>query len=168
MIEKPIEWRRFERVELEGEVARTAPRTANVSPVSTPPSLLHEFERVLRENERLQLEIARLRGEAAKSAGRTPRFREELESAGLELARMEGTPNAPQSAPAAVPAAPAHDDTAEQGATSEFLPIADIARIVAGYIFSIPSPARIRLVEDALRGSGFASRIAGGESMAPQ
>ncbi|MBM3290843.1 MAG: hypothetical protein FJY92_11895, partial [Candidatus Hydrogenedentes bacterium] len=66
MIEKPLEWRRFERVELEGQVARTAPRPT-ASPVFTTPSLLQEFERVLRENERLQMEVNTLRAEALRN-----------------------------------------------------------------------------------------------------
>ena len=158
MIEKPIEWRRFERVELEGDVARTAPRATGVTPATpTPPSLLREFERVLRENERLQIEVSTLRAEVERSNGRPQKIREELEHARAELDRLD---SGPASIP--FPSADAPSDASKpRETTSEDSEVAtqpeNVARVVAGYIFPDPTEAHVRLVTDALRARGIAS-----------
>ena len=155
MVEKPIEWRRFERVELEGQVAHAASSGTVVSQPSSPPSLLHEFERVLRENERLHLEIATLRAEAARNGSGTSKYREELESARIELDRIEGDSDAQpvnQPGPAPVSAVKNNRDVAEN---SQTVAQPSIATVIAGYIFANPTDQNIRLVQDALRARGL-------------
>lgn len=164
MVEKPIEWRRFERVELEGEVAHAAPRATGVSPVSSPPSLLKEFERVLRENERLHLEVSTLRAEAARTGNGAAKYRAELESAREELAQLEGDAT---SAPVGTPETPSAAHTsasAEQAAGPSTDGLAAVAGVVAGYLFTNPTGANVRLVQDALLNRGVGSIISGGRS----
>ncbi|NUM53108.1 MAG: hypothetical protein HUU46_05640 [Candidatus Hydrogenedentes bacterium] len=155
MIEKPIEWRRFERVELEGDVARTAPRGPVIPAVPNPPSLLQEFERVLRENERLRLEVATLRAEADRNGVGTEKFRKELRSASVELAMIEGPAPSAGSAPSVEPVSP--EPAAEAIGESP----SPVAAVVAEYIFGQPTEGNIRLVEDALRGRGLLGKEGG-------
>lgn len=159
--QKPIEWRRFERVQLEGEVAKPAashpsslpPAATTPKPTHTPattaPSLLHEFERVLRENERLRMDLSKLREKIAGNSGGTPDRRKEqrrgrpdisilasdheLQAAALAQETKADIPEAP------VPAAPKES----------------IAQVVAGYIFDKPTEQNIRLVTDALQARGI-------------
>lgn len=149
MIEKPIEWRRFEPVELEGEVARTASRRPAIQPAPSAPSLLKEFERVLRENERLQLEISSLRAATAKNGNGTNKYRDELESARAELARIEGgDETAPVVSSDIRP-------TPSPASNVDTVPVGKIAEVVAGYIFANPTDPHIRLVSDALKARGI-------------
>lgn len=151
MLEKPIEWRRFERVELEGQVARTAPRNPVLPSVPATPSLLQEFERVLRENERLRLEVSTLRAEKGRNGSGTEKFREELKSAKAELARIEE----PVVEPSQPHVADSLDTVSQADAQSEReTSQADLAAVVAEYIFSKPTKGNIKLVADALRARG--------------
>ena len=158
--QKPIEWRRFERVQLEGEVTKpAAARPANLpptpppapthTPATTTPSLLHEFERIRRENERLRMELSKLREKAAENVGGTRNHREEprrgspdisilfsdheLQASALAEEAVAEIPEAP------VPAAPKES----------------IAQVVAGYIFDKPTEQNVRLIADALQGRGI-------------
>ena len=155
MLEKPLEWRRFERVELEGEVARIAPRISSASSVSPTPSLLQEFERILRENERLQIEIATLREEAARNDSGTHRYREELKSARVELAQLEGDPKALQPTRVSDPHTRTDHQEGAPIVPAETNTLSNVAAIIAGYIFADPSDMNVRLVADALRARGL-------------
>jgi hypothetical protein len=156
MLEKPLEWRRFERVELEGEVARAASRPPVVSSVPPTPSLLQEFERVLRENERLQMEVTALRGESGRNGSETAKFRNELRTARIELRQIEGEPSTPERDAGY----PAHElvksnDKHNTSPESREKDLLEVARLVAGYLFPEPTDLNVRLVKDAMRARGI-------------
>lgn len=156
--QKPIEWRRFERVQLEGEVAKGTsarpatplpPSPATHTPATAAPSLLHEFERVLRENERLRLELSKLQEKAVENKNETRNSREEQRRKRPEIAIL------PE-------AEPVRDDPrAELKPDEPMMPAAavqsdeSLAKVVASYIFEEPTEQNIRLVADALRARGI-------------
>ncbi|HRK35835.1 MAG TPA: hypothetical protein PLJ47_14655 [Candidatus Hydrogenedentes bacterium] len=154
MLEKPAEWRRFEPVELEGSIGRATSRA--MAPVlhESTSSLVREFERVLRENERLKSECAELRTHAAKSGNETVRFQEDLDAARSELARLQANlEDQRASARETTDLPPAPENVSMPANPSNAL--RQTAEVVAGYLFSDPTGPQIRLVEDALRARGL-------------
>ena len=161
--QKPIEWRRFERVQLEGEVAKPAtahspnlpPAAAAPAPAHTPaattPSLLHEFERVLRENERLRMELSKMRDRAAGNSSGTRKQREEPRRGRPDISILSSDHEL-QSAAMAEEVQPDFHE-----APAPATPKESLAQVVAGYIFDKPTEQNVRLIADALRGRGIAS-----------
>lgn len=156
--QKPIEWRRFERIQLEGEVAKGAsarpapslpPSPSAYPPAKNAPSLLHEFERVLRENERLRLELSTLREKYSENNGETGNNRDEQRRNRPGIALLSGgdsdhkEPSADLTPDASMVTAPVAR------------PAESIAQVVAGYVFDKPTGRNIRLVADALRARGI-------------
>jgi regulator of replication initiation timing len=158
--QKPIEWRRFERVQLEGDVAKPAtsqpsnlpPAAATPKPAHSPaaaaPSLLHEFERVLRENERLRMDLSKLREKLAGNSNGTPdRRKEQRRSPDISILASDHE---------LLAAALMEEEKAETPeARTPAAPKESVAQVVAGYIFDKPTEQQIRLISDALRGRGI-------------
>lgn len=175
MLEKPLEWRRFEPVELEGEVVRVGSRAMGPR-FAEPNPMVREFERVLRDNERLQNENVCLRAELLKYAA-TPdvarereqqlaRLQEDLDASRAQVERLQAeitalkdfrqqTPPAPISIAAAQPEHPETSAVATSPSpTVAGAAEADVAEVVASYLFAEPTAPQLRLVSDALRARG--------------
>ena len=184
MANKPIEWRRFEPVELAGPRERIVWQPTDPRGTDTV-SVLREFERILRENERLRIESSSVRVDVPRpsnghgngnshgnSAGngnghgngarerdkRLARVQEDLEAARNQVTQLQAEMSALQH-PHVVPFRPAPDSPAAANAGAPTESNASTARkaaeVVASYLFDDPSEPQIRLVEDALRSRGL-------------
>jgi hypothetical protein len=186
MAGKPIEWRRFEPLELEEKAPVFIPSASDALPQQDFMSLLRAFERALRENERLRRECAELRNNAkaaekrktTSSGGNGERdFRaeerlqrsqaiiRELREKALEIqseSRDQG-PGTRADMQVEGPETPADEETTNViPAYGDDVKLRRIAEVAAAWLFASPNEQNVRLVEDALRGRGVDSLLNGG------
>lgn len=191
MAGKPVEWRRFEPLELEEKAPVLVPSTTDAPPQSAPPhdflSLLRAFERALRENERLRNECSELRSKAksaemknAKSGGNggaTFRAEERLRRAQANIRELREkalgiqseihgrVPESRADIEVAAPAASGEEESASDSPPNRAdAKLRQIAQVAAAWVFAAPTEQNVRLVEDALRGRGIDALLNGGPS----
>lgn len=187
MVQKPVEWRRFEPVELPEQ------RRPPLKPIALEPPppevdvllLMRAFERALRDNERLHAKCAALRAEAHRRAEPAPQPEKSPPPAPPEPADEDGDPmaRAMRRLRADVErileqhdsagAKPAHDyataarcgaaaAAAQPAAESEpaVSALEYLARVVAEWVWTEPTAPQVRLVKDALCARGIREVLA--------
>lgn len=192
MAGKPVEWRRFEPLELQEKVPVFVPSASDAPSQSAAPpqdfvSLLRAFERALRENERLRKECAELRSMAKSAKEKTAkvggngggefRAEERLRRAQANIRELREKALGIQSEISGrAPAARAEIEVEAPVPQGEEEPAGDlppscadarlrrIAQAAAAWVFAAPTEQNVRLVEDALRGRGIDALLNGGPS----
>jgi hypothetical protein len=179
MVQKPVEWRRFEPVELPEQ------RRPSLKPILLEPPasevdaflLMRVFERALQDNDRLQAECASLRTELRRRAEAPLQPESPAAPAPSESTSDEGDPMAramrrlradverilERHDAAAGKAAQESTSRVETGAAgpaaaeheSALSALEYLARIVAEWIWAEPTPPQVRLVKDALCARGI-------------